>query len=175
MKFVFYTLLIKEERTKHFFAQGNLISCGFIINLLQEPAAFSPLGQAVQHVSLVQREFSHWQSVLMCKLITDQIFVKGDWMRRFPFDGKGELSALNVEPRNGKWVSYLFQIVDLSWVKWKAFMLGGCKRPKREKSVGPKFHSQLFNYFSFPLYFFFRLESQWAATISFAFEAISVA
>ncbi len=38
----------------------------------------------------------------LCELITDQIFVKGDGVLPFPFDGKGELSALNVELRNGK-------------------------------------------------------------------------
>lgn len=94
----------------------------------------------------------------------------------FPFDGKGELSALNVEPRNGKWVSYLFQTVDLSWVKWKSFMLGGRKRPKRgKKPVRLIFHSGLFNYFLYQsLCFFFILESQQAAKITFAFEAISV-
>lgn len=77
-------------------------------------------------------------------------------MLPFPFDGKGELSALNVEPRNGKLVSYLFQIVDLSWVKWKSFMLGGRKRPNREKKpVRLKFQSRLFNYFPFQSLFFF--------------------
>lgn len=36
------------------------------------------------------------------KLITDQIFVKGDGVTDFPFDWKGELSALNVEACSGK-------------------------------------------------------------------------
>lgn len=36
------------------------------------------------------------------KLITDQIFVKGAGVTDFPFDWKGELSALNVEACSGK-------------------------------------------------------------------------
>ncbi len=57
-------------------------------------------------------------------------------------------------------------------------MLGRRKRPKREKKpVRLKFQSRLFNYFLFQslsLLFFFKLESQSGAKITFAFEAISV-
>ena len=164
-------------------AQGHLISRGGFISPLQfvrtEPATFLCLGQTVQRLSVMWGEFRLWQSVLMCELITGQIFVKGDCALPFPFDWKGELSALNVEPRNGKWVSYLFQIVDLSWVKWKSFMFGGRKRPKRgKKSVRPKFHWNLFNYFWFQsssfFFFFPGLESQRVAKIIFSFEEISV-
>ena len=142
------------------FAQGHLISHGGFISSLQfvrtEPATFSCPGQTAQRLCVMRGEFCLRQSVLMRELITGQIFVKGDCALPFPFDWKGELSALNVEPRNGKWVSYLFQIVDLSWVKWKSFMFGGRKRPKRgKKSVRPKFHWNLFNYFSVPVAFFF--------------------
>lgn len=55
----------------------------------------------------------------MCELITVQIFVKGDcvlWPLPFSFEGKGELPALDVELCKWK-ARYLFQIVDLSWVK----------------------------------------------------------
>lgn len=84
----------------------------------------SSLGNAT--TDLVQREFRLWKSVCV-----QTHFLKGGCMFPFPFDWKGELSALIVELRIGRWVSYLFQIADLSWTKWKAFISEGCKRPKR--------------------------------------------
>lgn len=92
-------------------------------------------------------------SVSTRKLITDQIFVKGAGVTGFPFDWKGELSALNVEACSGKWVDYLFQTVDLSWVKWRSFMSEGCKGQKREakrRSVALKSRSHLRNWNSIP-------------------------
>lgn len=54
-------------------------------------------------------------------------------------------------------------------------MLGGRKRPKSEKKpVKLEFQSRLFNYFLFQSSFFFKLESQRAVKMTFAFEAISV-
>lgn len=63
----------------------------------------------------------------------------------------------------------------------EVFHVGGRKRPKREKEpVRQKFQLRLFNYFSAPVFFlfisfpFFKLESQQAAKMTFAFEAMSV-
>ena len=53
-------------------------------------------------------------------------------------------------------------------------MLGGRERPKSEKKpVKLEFQPCLFNYFLFQS-FFFKLESQRAVKMTFAFEAISV-
>lgn len=109
----------------------------------------------LQHFSLFSDSRPTWE------IITGQTFVKGDsvlWPLSLCSDGKGELLALSVELCNGKWERYLFQIVDLSWVKWKSFMLGGRKRPKREKKpVKLKFQPHLYNYFLFlPPFFFFQ-------------------
>lgn len=130
-------------------------SCSYIQFVLRaEPNEhFLLLGRTMQHLSLLLREFSLWQSVLMCELITDQIFVKGDCVPPFPFDWKGELSALNVELRSGKWVSYLFQIVDLSWVKWKSFMLEGRKRPTRGRNLSYQSFSRIYLIIPIPVFF----------------------
>lgn len=58
--------------------------------------AFTPVVGGLVHLELV------YPSVSTRKLITDQIFVKGDGVTDFPFDWKGELSALNAEACSGK-------------------------------------------------------------------------
>lgn len=144
----------------------------FLFTQQTEPETF--LRQAVHHLSSVLREFILRQAVHVCKLITDQIFVKGNCvLRPFPFDGKSEPSAMNAELWNGKWVSYLFQTVDLSWVKWKSFMLVERKRPEEEEPAICKFQSGLYIYFLFQSCFL-KLESHWGAKQIFSFEAISV-
>lgn len=58
--------------------------------------AFTPVVGDLVRLALV------CPSVGARKLITDQIFVKGAGVTDFPFDWKGELSALNVEACSGK-------------------------------------------------------------------------
>lgn len=56
----------------------------------------------------------------------------------------------------------------------EVFHVGRTQKAKEgKKSVVPKFQSHLFNYFYSGLFFNFRLESQQAAKITFASEAIS--
>lgn len=57
---------------------------------------FTPVVGDLNRLELV------YPSVSTRKLITDQIFVKGDGVTDFPFDWKGELSALNVGACSGK-------------------------------------------------------------------------
>lgn len=142
----------------------------FQVELSTKPLIF--LSDAT--IASVLTELSLWQSFLICKLITEQIFVKGDCVPPFPFDWKGELSAVKAELRNGKWASYLFQIVDLSWVKWKSFMSERRKRPKRPRNLPYQSFAQIYTVIYFPIIFFATWKPVSSKSIPFASKVISV-
>lgn len=72
-----------------------LKSAGRLVDQRVVPA-FTPVVRDLVRLALVRL------SVSTHKLITGQIFVKGAGVTDFPFDWKGELSALNVEVCSGK-------------------------------------------------------------------------